>query len=322
VKEIQRDAAAARADRDEYSLLRELTADNLVDRLDDTLRKFPHAAEVGCADGAVLRALRGHGRAGIKRLIQCDSSAKMLALCRDGNVNDVQVSRVLADEEALPFPDESLDLVLSNMALHWINDVPGTLIQIRNALRPDGLMLASMIGGDTLFELRRAMVLSGMERYGGVSASLSPLAGVQDAGNLLGRAGFALPAVDIDTHTFTFPDAMTLMHALQGMGENNAIFGARVTGLSRDALLAAAATYDALYKGPEGVPATFQVIYMSGWAPHASQQVAKTRGTAELSLHDLGTRPAPPRASAPVRRPAHCGARRGCRHARDDRARR
>ena len=212
MKEIQRDAAAARADRDEYSLLRELTADNLVDRLDDTLRKFPHAAEVGCADGAVLRALRGHGRAGIKRLIQCDSSAKMLALCRDGNVNDVQVSRVLADEEALPFPDESLDLVLSNMALHWINDVPGTLIQIRNALRPDGLMLASMIGGDTLFELRRAMVLSGMERYGGVSASLSPLAGVQDAGNLLGRAGFALPAVDIDTHTFTFPDAMTLMH--------------------------------------------------------------------------------------------------------------
>ncbi|EKX43938.1 hypothetical protein GUITHDRAFT_72589 [Guillardia theta CCMP2712] len=168
---------------------------------------------------------------------------------------------------------------MSNLTMHWINDLPGTLTQIRRALRPDGLFLASMLGGDTLIELRHAITVASMERTGGLGSHLSPLANVADVGGLLGGAGFSLTAVDVDTVTIMFPDAMSLLYALQDMGENNAVHGRQ---MRRQTLIAAAAVYQAMY-GREGgaVPATFQVIYMSGWAPHASQQKAKTRGSAQ-----------------------------------------
>jgi len=125
VKRIQRDAAASRQDRDQYTLLRHDIAERLVDRLEDTLRVFPVAAEIGCADGALLRCLQGRG--GVKRLLQCDSSQKMLDLCESGSVGGVEALTLLADEEALPLATASQDLILSNLALHWVNDVPGPL---------------------------------------------------------------------------------------------------------------------------------------------------------------------------------------------------
>ena len=129
VKRLQRDAAAARGDCEEHAVLRNEVAERLAERLEDTLRRFPVAADVGCGDGALLRCL--HGRGGIQTLVQCDSSQNMLARCEAGVVGDISAHTVLADEEALPLASESCDLVMSNLSLHWVNDVPGTLAQIR-----------------------------------------------------------------------------------------------------------------------------------------------------------------------------------------------
>ena len=251
------------------------------------LIRFRVAADLGCADGQVLKRLVG-GIGGITTLYQCDSSQAMLDLCAEGEVNGVMAHKMLVDEENLPFEKESMDLIISNLNLHWTNDAPSALVQIRDSLRPDGLFMGSMFGGDTLIELRHAFTLAEMERDGGVSPHVSPLAGIEDAGNLLGRSGFSIPAVDTDKFTVQFPSAMDMMHTLQGMGENNAI-AMRRPYVSRDTMLAAAAAYEAIYGDENGVvPATFQVIYLSGWAPHESQQQAKKRGSATVSLSEIG----------------------------------
>lgn len=249
--------------------------------------RFPIAADMGCWDGQVLKRIAGN-IGGITTLHQCDSSQAMLDLCREGNVGGVAASRLLVDDETeFPFERESLDLVISNLSLHWINDIPGAMVRAREALRPDGLFLASMFGGNTLNELRCAMAVAELERDGGISSHVSPMAGISDAGSLLGRAGFTIPAVDSDTIVVQFPSAMDVMHTLQAMGENNAGVTRRPF-VSKDTMLAAAAVYEAMYGGDEGVPATFQVMYLSGWAPHATQQQPKTRGTAKFSLAEIG----------------------------------
>src|SRR3546814_715697 len=143
---------------------------------------------------------------------------------------------VVADEEALPFADQSLDLVLSVLSLHWVNDLPGTLLQISRALKPDGLLLAAMIGGDSLRELREALLRAELEVEEGVSPRVSPFADVRDIGALLQRAGFALPVVDVDSLTVTYPSALALMRDLRGMGETGPDRNRR-RGLTRPATL-------------------------------------------------------------------------------------
>ncbi|CAM9166671.1 unnamed protein product, partial [Phaeothamnion confervicola] len=196
----------------------------------------------------------------------------------------------LADEEFLPFGPGTFDLVMSNLCLHWVNDLPRAMAEIRQALRPDGAFIGAMLGGSTLTELRRCLLLAEQEREGGMSTHTSPSAHVSDCGNLLQAAGFALTTVDTETVTVHYPSALALMEHLQGMGEGNAALSRRLT-VSRDTLLAAAAAYQALYGEDDGdgsisVPASFQVCYMIGWAPHASQQQPKRRGSATRSLKD------------------------------------
>ena len=199
----------------------------------------------------------------------------------------VSVHSLLADEEHLPFPAEKFDLVLSSLSLHWVNDLPGTLIQASNSLRPDGVFIGAMLGGQTLTELRSAFVVAEQERDGGVSPHVSPFAQVADCGNLLQRAGFNLPTVDTDIIRLDFPDAFMLMEHLGGMGEGNAC-ALRRDVLSRDTLTAAAVAYHELYGNADGtVPATFQVIYMIGWKPHETQARPKRRGSATRSLKEL-----------------------------------
>lgn len=219
------------------------------------------------------------------------------------------------DEEFLPFPDQSFDLVTSSLSLHWVNDLPRALSEIRRVLKPDGCFIGAMLGGSTLTELRESMILAETEREGGVSPHVSPMAGASDAGGLLGAAGFSLPTVDVDAVVVEYADAFMLMEELQGMGEENAGIGRRGTDgrpyMGRDAFLAAAAIYHASAaassQGSEiakvvkldtvAIPATFQVIYMIGWAPHESQQRADKRGTASRSLSEISVtsskRPAP-----------------------------
>ena len=270
---MRRDRAAAGLANGDF-LLREV-GERLVDRLDDVKRRFPLALDLGCHTGAVGRSLGGRG--GIETLVHADLSPAMARLAPE--------PRLAADEEALPFTDGAFDLVISNLSLHWVNDLPGALTQIRRALKPDGLLLAAMLGGDTLVELRRALAEAEIAVEGGLSPRVSPFTGVRDAGSLLQRAGFALPVVDTETLTVVYRDPLRLFADLRAMGEANAVIERR-RGLTRRATVAeAAARYRQGFADADGrVPATFQVIYLTAWAPHESQPKPLRRGSARMPL--------------------------------------
>jgi SAM-dependent methyltransferase len=250
-------------------------AARLADRLDDIRRAFPVAIELGSRGGALARAIGDRGRIGT--LIRTDLSPAPLAAL-DG-------PRVVADEEALPFAAASLDAVLSNLALHEVNDLPGALLQIRRALKPDGLLLASMLGGATLHELRAALAEAEEATTGGASPRVAPFADAADIGALLQRAGFALPVVDTDTVEVAYAEPLDLLGDLKGMGASNALADRRRVPMARTML---AATRDALarrYTDADGrVHATFEIVTLTAWAPATSQPRPKPRGSATVSL--------------------------------------
>jgi SAM-dependent methyltransferase len=198
---------------------------------------------------------------------------------------------VIADEEVLPFADKTFDLVLSNVSLHWANDLPGALLQINHALKPDGLFLATLFGGATLYELRTCLMQAEEEIEGGAGPRVSPFAQNQDGAELLQRAGFALPVTDVDTITVTYPDALKLMDDLRGMGESNAVRERRKAWTRRETLVHAAQLYEEQFGHGDGtVPATFEVIYLTAWRPDASQPLPLRPGEAQSSLAEaLGT---------------------------------
>jgi NADH dehydrogenase [ubiquinone] 1 alpha subcomplex assembly factor 5 len=274
-----RDRAAPHLDEHDF-LFREV-AERLADRLDDVKRRFPLALDLGCHTGQMARLLGRRG--GIETLVRCDLSPEMAR--RAGPF------AVAADEEALPFAEERFDLVLSCLSLHWINDLPGALVQVRRALKPDGLFLAAMLGGDTLGELRTAFAEAEIAEEGGLSPRVSPFADVRDAGQLLQRAGFALPVVDADVVTVSYGDPLRLMADLRGMGESNAVAERRKGFTRRATLSAAQARYRALFGDADGrVDSTFRVLYLTAWAPHPAQQKALAPGSARTRLAEaLGT---------------------------------
>ncbi len=272
---LHRDRAAAGFNGHDF-LLAEISA-RLVERLDDVKRGFRRVLDLGAHVGSLRDRIEQ--RAGVEHVVASDLSPAM--------ARELGGAAVAADEEALPFADAAFDLVVSGLSLHWVNDLPGALIQIRRALRADGLFLAALLGGDTLIELRHALVEAESGVEGGVSPRVSPFLDVREAGALLQRAGFALPVVDADTITVTWADALALMRDLRGMGETNAV-AERTKGFTRrETLLAAAARYQERHGDAEGrIPATFQVIYLTGWAPHESQPRALRRGAATARLAD------------------------------------
>jgi len=189
-----------------------------------------------------------------------------------------------ADEE-LRLAPQSLDLALSALAFQFVNDLPGLLAQIRRALRPDGLLLAAMIGGDTLTELRQSFAAAEAECEGGVSPRVAPFADLRDIGALLQRAGFALPVTDVDRITVRYGSAFGLMQDLRRMGATNALVERRRTPTRRATLLRMAEIYAERFADPDGrIRATFDVIWLSGWAPHESQQKPLKPGSARASL--------------------------------------
>ncbi|KAG6479953.1 hypothetical protein ZIOFF_063430 [Zingiber officinale] len=258
-------------------------------RKQDCRKTFPTSLCLGGSLEAVRRLL--HGRGGIEKLIMMDMSFDMIKALKDtddkySNEN-LETFYVVGDEEFLPMKANSVDLIVSCLGLHWTNDLLGAMIQSRLALKPDGLFLASILGGETLKELRIACTIAQMEREGGISPRLSPLAQVRDAGNLLTRAGFTLPGVDVDGYTVKYDSALELIEHLRSMGETNALLQ-RNHILKRDTALATAAVYQSMFGHEDGtVPATFQVMYMTGWKEHPSQQKAKRRGSATASFQDI-----------------------------------
>ncbi|WP_315723921.1 MULTISPECIES: methyltransferase domain-containing protein [unclassified Bradyrhizobium] len=188
-------------------------------------------------------------------------------------------------DERLPLTPQSLDLALSALAFQFVNDLPGLLVQIRRALRPDGLLLAAMIGGDTLTELRQSFAAAEAECEGGVSPRVAPFADLRDIGGLLQRAGFALPVTDVDRVVVRYGSAFGLMQDLRRMGAANSLVERRRTPLRRATLLRMAEIYAERFADPDGrIRATFDIIWISGWSPHDSQQKPLKPGSATASL--------------------------------------
>ena len=271
---LRRRRERARALRPETFLIDRVAAD-LAERLGAVLRQFDVAVDLGTPTDAVREALAGN--ASIGRLI----AASPLP---DGNI--------VADEEALPFRDGSLDLVVSALALQFVNDLPGALIQIRRALKLDGLFLAALLGGDTLIELRQAFAAAETEIEGGVSPRVAPFADVREMGALLQRAGFALPVTDVERLTVRYSSPFILMGELRRMGATNVLSERRRTPLRRATLKRMAEIYAQRFADLDGkIRATFEIIWLSGWAPHESQQKPLRPGSAQQRLADaLGTR--------------------------------
>jgi NADH dehydrogenase [ubiquinone] 1 alpha subcomplex assembly factor 5 len=267
-------ARAARRPEAAKFLIAEAAA-RLADRLDDVTRRFPRALDLGSRDGVLARLVAGRG--GIETLVHADAAF--------GYARLAPAPALVAEAEALPFHTASFDLVLSNLELHWTNDLPGALLQLRQALKPDGLLLASLFGGETLRELRRAFLEAELEEEGGASPRVAPFADVRDLGMLLQRAGFALPVVDSDSIDVTYGDALALMRELRAMGESNAVGERRRSFTRRATLLGAGRRYHELFAGPDGrVPAHFEIVTLTAWAPDASQPRPLKPGSARTSL--------------------------------------
>lgn len=198
---------------------------------------------------------------------------------------------VICEEDFLPFAPQALDLVLSNLNLHTVNDLPGALLQIRQALKPDGLFIASMFGGETLFELRACLAEAELEITNGITPRIAPFADKPQMGGLLQRAGFSLPVIDSDIVTVTYDSIFPLMKDLRLMGEGNAIAERSKYFTPRRLFLRAGELYAQKFADPDGrIRASFEVIFLLGWAPHASQQQPLKPGSAKTRLADhLGT---------------------------------
>ena len=250
---LHRDRAAGGVD-----FLHREVAERLIDRLDLVNRDFATALDLGARDGTLTRLLADS--AGSRLVIAAEPAERLLAAA--------PAPRVCADPELLPFGDASFDLVASSLALHWCAELPGALIQIRRALKPDGLLLAALLGGSTLVELRTALFEAELAEEGGVSPRVSPTVELGDAAGLLQRTGFAMPVADSETITVTYADMLALLHDLRGMGETNALADRRPY-VRRATLARAAAIYAERFANPDGrLRATFEVLFLTGWAPH------------------------------------------------------
>jgi SAM-dependent methyltransferase len=260
--------------------LKRRAAEDAVVRLEAIMREFPVAVDLGSRTGAFRDALfQSDAAAKVGVLIEADLSEAMLA-GRGG-------PRLVADEERLPFAFGRLDLVVSTLALHWTNDVVGALIQIRRALKPDGLFIGSLFGGATLTELRHSLVEAEIELTGGAGSRVSPFADALDAAALLQRAGFALPVADVDRVTVRYAHPLKLLADLRAMGETSVLAERHPKPLTRQVLSRAFEIYAEKFADPDGrIPATFEILTLTGWTPDASQQKPLKPGSAKMRLAD------------------------------------
>jgi SAM-dependent methyltransferase len=254
-------ARQARARRQgEVTFLLDRVAEDMADRIAAVKREFADVADIW-TPGDVLRAPLADRFKSVARI------------------------RLDADSEVLPLKEESLDLAVSALAFQFVNDLPGVLAQIRRALRPDGLLLAAFPGGDTLTELRQSFVAAEAECEGGVSPRVAPSADLRDIGHLLQRAGLALPVTDVDRIVVRYDNAFRLMHDIRGMGATNILLERRRTPTRRATMLRMAQVYAERFADADGrVRATFDIVWLSAWAPHESQQKPLRPGSAKASL--------------------------------------
>ena len=278
---LNRRKARAAADIGQFDFLLKRVAEDLALRVSAMIRDFPLALNLGAWHGPLTHALSQLKNVGT--VISAETCLPLLIQCPP--------PRVLCDEEALPFINDGkrppFDLIASGLALHLVNDLPGVLVQCRRALKPDGLFLAAILGGATLFELRDCLLQAEDEIEGGASPRVAPFADVRTLGGLLQRAGLALPVTDTDLVTVTYKDMFALLRDLRGMGATNMLTGRRRRPLRRQTLFRAAELYGEKYTGDNGrLVASFEIITMTAWAPHESQQKPLRPGSAQMRLAD------------------------------------
>ncbi len=273
---------AARSFQD-YAFLKTRESSQLIDRLEDVSRTFANVLDLGAHDGTATQMLAAHPQ--VSRVEAGEVSPEFISAIKAKGL----AGRVL-DEEAPDLPEGTYDLITSVLSLHWVNDLPGSLIQIRKALKPDGLFLGCLFGAGTLSELRSALSEAELELTGGVSPRMSPLPGLQDMAGLMQRTGFALPVVDVDTVTVRYGDPFKLLSDLKGMGEQAAFAVSEKAPrrpLSRRLLARMAEIYAERFSDPDDrLRATFNVVWLSGWKPDQSQPKPLKPGSAKHSLAD------------------------------------
>lgn len=260
----------ARAIRQGYAdFLLVRAVEDLDERLAPVLRDFSDVLDIGTPTPAAATLLRRRRRSVVRLAPTPEKGA------------------ALGDEEYLPFAGERFDLAVSLLALQAVNDLPGALLQIRRVLKPDGLFVGCLLGGETLTELRQSFMAAEAEIEGGLSPRVAPFADLRDLGTLLQRAGFALPVVDSETLRVRYGDPFALMRDLRAMGLTNSLQDRRRKPLRRVTLMRAAALYAERFADPDGrLPATFELVWLSGWAPHVSQQKPLRPGSARMRLAD------------------------------------
>jgi SAM-dependent methyltransferase len=269
----QRRARAASTLPQADFLVREV-AERLAERIEEIRRELPLGLVLGSHGGLLARSLLATGRIGT--LITADLAPTML--------EGASAPSVVLDEEALPFPANRFDVVVSGQLLHWVNDLPGVLAQLHFSLKPDGLLLLALPGGETLVELRGALLDAEIEVEGGAGPRVSPFLDLRDAGALLQRAGFALPVADLDRIRVSYAHPIELLRDLRAMGETNALLE-RPPGLRRATLARALQLYGDRHRSADGrVAATFDMLFLTGWKPHPSQQQPLKRGTGRIDL--------------------------------------
>lgn len=271
----------AAAQLDQHDFLIERISSDLISRLDDISRSFPTTLDLGSHHGLMSAALRQYER--IDEVIALERAASLARQTQSRGIATVQ-----GDEEAIPFKDGSFDLVSSALSLHWVNDLPGALIQIRKALKPDGLFLGCLFAAGTLSELRTSLIEAESSLTAGISPRLSPLAGLQDLAGLLQRSGFALPVADIDHITVRYQHPMNLLADLRGGGEQAAFVakpGQERRPLSRRLLQRTCEVYQDRFSDADGkVRASFNIAWLSGWAPSDNQPKPLKPGSGKVSL--------------------------------------
>lgn len=299
-KRLQKDRAAQNPETSrKVEYLRDEIASRIAERLSFVSRPFSRVLDLGSWAGNIEKCIADPQtpesqliQSRLGKITMLESSEKFLYRDADPEKFEfnkkLELERIVGDEENLlsHFREESFDAVVSSLSMHWINDLPGVLDQIRHILVPDGMFMAAMIGGDSLYELRTSLQLAEMERCGRISPRLSPLADVKDVGGLLQKAKFNLLTVDVDDIIVSYPDMFALMEDLQDMGESNAV-KIRQANLPRDVLTAASEIYRGMHGDEHGVPATFRIIYMIGWKPSPNQPQPLKRGSADINLNQV-----------------------------------
>ncbi len=275
---LRRNRQRAAASYEKFAFLKDEAAMRLADRVDLMRCNFNLCLDLGAHDCRLWNHLARLNK--IKTMLHSDPSSNF--------ARDSPWPFVVHDFATLPFAEGKFDAVFSCLNLHWVDDLPGLIVQIRNLLRPNGLCLINLLGGNTLNELRASMIAAEQDIVGGFTPRCAPMADIRDVGGLLARAGLALPVADSDRLTVNYPDMFKLMADLRGMGEQNALISRQRYPTRRDVFMRAATIYQEKFGLVDGsIPASFEIITLTGWAPHESQQKPLRPGTAKTRLANV-----------------------------------